>query len=67
VGLEENHDDPDFLLLVPGFLNHPDALFADAFDICKPFNIAFNDVQGFFLELLHNALGHDRTDALDQP
>jgi hypothetical protein len=31
------------------------------------FNVFFNDVESFFFELLDDAFGHDRTDALDQP
>ncbi len=67
VGLQEDHDRADLLLLVPGLLDHPDPLRADPLDLGELLDIALDDVEGLLLEPLDDPLGHDRADPLDQP
>jgi len=67
VGLQEEHDRPDFPLLLPGLANHGNPFFADALHFLKAVTFGFDDLQGGFAELFHHSPGHDGSDPLDQP
>ena len=67
VGLEKEHHLPDFLLILPGFPDHGNALFPDALHLVQGFNFILNDIQRAFTEFGHNTLGNLRPDTFDQP
>ncbi|OPY06773.1 MAG: hypothetical protein A4E68_02212 [Syntrophaceae bacterium PtaB.Bin095] len=67
MGLEEDHDGPDLLLLLPCLSDHADALLANPLDIDKAVNLVLNDIQGLLPKHFNDPFRHDRTNALDQP
>jgi hypothetical protein len=67
MALQEDHHTTNGLLVLPSLADHVDALLADALDLSQSLGLVFDDVQGLFTEVIDDASGDDRTDALDQP
>jgi hypothetical protein len=65
VPVQEDHDLPDGLLLLPGGGDHFLAVLADAIDGSKVVRVAVDDREGSLLERLHDPAGEHRADAFD--
>ncbi len=66
MALQEEHHLFDLLLLGPGPRDDLDALAAHAQHLVQALRLLLDDAQRVQPELAHDALGRDRTDALDQ-
>ena len=66
VGVEEEHDFADHFLLGPGGADLLAASLADAGDFFETDGKLIDDGEDLFVEFLHQLLGVDRADALDQ-
>ena len=65
VSLKKQHNRAYLALLIPGRLDLPDPLFADARYLRQLGRRLLDNVQRVLAELLDNPLRHDRPDALD--
>ncbi len=66
-GLQEEHDLLDRLLFLPGVGDLLGAFGAETGDLDEALGLLLDDPQGVDAEVLGDAVGEDRPDALDQP
>src|SRR5262249_6913066 len=67
VRLEEDHNGPHRLLLLPALADALDAARADALDLLEERRAVVDDLQGALAEDLDDLAGEVRADALDEP
>ncbi len=66
MGLQENHDILDFLLLLPCLLDHLHPFRPNSFHLQQLIGFFLNNLQGVLFKLPDNPFCVHRTDALDQ-